>query len=313
MSEPQAPPRPKQTLVEEGTEFTGTMNSNCPIIVKGAVKGDLFGPSLTVSQLGSVCGAVKVEEIISDGQLEGRFEAHTIRLSGQVKDGTTVVADSLDVRLSGADKQMAVIFGDCELLIGAPPTKEQAIAQALAPPEEDSVSAAEEAEEDEEEDEDEDDVVGEEDDDDYEDDEDQDDEDQAVAAKPEATIAAAAPGDTSAGAALASTARPAGPDASWDSGKEAVSPPNGEAATAGAPADSDAARKDNKGDPAPAQAGNDGAPAAEASAPAGSSSAPASTAGASDAPQVETKASESDGKAGKGKNGDVKTSSGKKH
>ena len=42
----------KKTLVEEGTDFKGSFNSSCPVVVRGKVEGDLTAPSLRVSPSG---------------------------------------------------------------------------------------------------------------------------------------------------------------------------------------------------------------------------------------------------------------------
>src|ERR1700727_2933379 len=60
-----------RTLVEEGTQFKGSLSSKCPIEVKGRVEGDLQAPSLTVSPKGAVHGKVKVEELMSEGEIAG--------------------------------------------------------------------------------------------------------------------------------------------------------------------------------------------------------------------------------------------------
>ena len=46
----------RKTLVEEGTQFKGSMSSDCPIEVKGRIEGDLAAPSLQVSPSGAVHG-----------------------------------------------------------------------------------------------------------------------------------------------------------------------------------------------------------------------------------------------------------------
>src|SRR5262249_17877476 len=89
----------KQTLVEEGTLFKGTLSSNCPIVIKGQFEGDISGPSLHVSTTGSVSGTVKVGEIRSEGELAGQYEADVVRLAGRVKDCTVIKAKSLEIKL----------------------------------------------------------------------------------------------------------------------------------------------------------------------------------------------------------------------
>lgn len=115
----------KQTLVEEGTQFKGSLTSSCPIVVRGKVEGDLTAPSLTVSPSGSVRGQVKVGEMRSQGELAGEFDADMVQLSGTVKDNTVIRAKSLEVKLQPAEGKMQVIFGECALEVGEMPTKEK--------------------------------------------------------------------------------------------------------------------------------------------------------------------------------------------
>jgi cytoskeletal protein CcmA (bactofilin family) len=127
-------PTGKHTLVEEGTEFKGTMSSSCPIVVMGKVEGDVAGPVIHITPSGVVAGVVKVKELHSAGELAGEVEADTVRISGKVRDRTVIRARSLDVSLNVAKGGMQVVFGECELAIGNEPNKEAAIAAALAAP-----------------------------------------------------------------------------------------------------------------------------------------------------------------------------------
>ncbi len=120
-------PGGKRTLIEEGTEFKGSLSSTCPIVVKGKIDGDISAPSLQVSSTGSVHGKVKVGEIESQGELSGEFDADVIQLSGTVKDKTVVRAKSLEVKLAPATGKMQVVFGECVLDVGDMPNKEAAI------------------------------------------------------------------------------------------------------------------------------------------------------------------------------------------
>ena len=95
----------KKTLVEEGTEFKGSLSSTCPIVVRGRIDGDVAAPSLQVSATGAVHGKVKVGEIHSQGELAGEFDADVVQLSGTVKDKTVVRAKSLEVKLAPVDRQ----------------------------------------------------------------------------------------------------------------------------------------------------------------------------------------------------------------
>jgi cytoskeletal protein CcmA (bactofilin family) len=125
----------RKTLVEEGTQFKGTMSSDCPIEVKGRIEGDLSAPSLQVSPSGAVHGKVKVGEIRSQGELAGEFDADVVQLSGTVKDNTVIRAKSLEVKLTPASGKMQVIFGECQLEVGSEqPAKEAGKSGSVRPP-----------------------------------------------------------------------------------------------------------------------------------------------------------------------------------
>jgi cytoskeletal protein CcmA (bactofilin family) len=108
----------KQTLVEEGTHFKGSLSSNCPVVVRGRIEGDVQAPSLTVSTSGAVHGKVKVDELRSKGEIAGEFDAEIVQLSGSVKDNTIIRAKSLEVKLTPTNGKLQVVFGDCTLDIG---------------------------------------------------------------------------------------------------------------------------------------------------------------------------------------------------
>lgn len=120
----------RKTLVEEGTQFKGSLSSNCPIEVKGRIEGDVSAPALWVSASGAVHGRVKVGQIRSEGELAGEFDADVIQLSGTVKDNTVIRAKSLEVKLVPQNGKMQVIFGECELEVGSEQTGAQVAAQA---------------------------------------------------------------------------------------------------------------------------------------------------------------------------------------
>lgn len=127
-------PAGKTTLIEDDTEFKGTLSSKCPVVVKGAVEGEVIGPSLHVSPSGSVSGKVRVGELRSEGSLAGEFDADSVNLAGSVKSDTVIRARSLEVRLAPASGRMQVTFGQCELAVGDVPTKEDAVAAASGRP-----------------------------------------------------------------------------------------------------------------------------------------------------------------------------------
>jgi cytoskeletal protein CcmA (bactofilin family) len=118
MSDSKSTAGDRKTLVEEGTQFKGSLQSNCPIEVKGRIEGDVIAPALTVAAGGAVHGKVKVGEIRSQGELAGEFDADVVQLSGTIKDNTVIRAKSLEVKLSSPTNKMQVIFGECELEVG---------------------------------------------------------------------------------------------------------------------------------------------------------------------------------------------------
>ena len=95
MSDKNGLPTGKHTLVEEGTEFKGTMSSSCPIVVMGKVEGDIAGPVIHITPSGVVAGVVKVKDLHSAGELAGEVEAETVQISGRVRDRTVIRARSL--------------------------------------------------------------------------------------------------------------------------------------------------------------------------------------------------------------------------
>jgi cytoskeletal protein CcmA (bactofilin family) len=115
----------KRTLVEEGTHFKGSLQSTCPILVKGKIEGEVGAPGLTVSSTGAVSGKVKVGELRSEGELAGEFDVDKVQLSGSVKDNTIIRAKSLEVKLAVTGAKMQVVFGECELEVGDRPSLEK--------------------------------------------------------------------------------------------------------------------------------------------------------------------------------------------
>jgi cytoskeletal protein CcmA (bactofilin family) len=122
----------KKTLIEEGTEFKGTLTSTCPIVVMGRVEGEMTGPSVEVTESGVLCGKAKVNELHSRGELAGEFDAQVVKLSGRVRDKTLIRARSLEVSLERSDGRVEMVFGECELEVGDAPDKAQAVKDATA-------------------------------------------------------------------------------------------------------------------------------------------------------------------------------------
>jgi cytoskeletal protein CcmA (bactofilin family) len=124
----------KQTLVEEGTEFKGSMSSSCPVVVRGRIEGDVSTPALTVSPTGAVHGRAKVGTLSSDGEVAGEFDADVVQLSGRVRDNTVIRAKSLEVKLAPANGKMQVVFGECALDVGDIPSKTDTVTSASEAP-----------------------------------------------------------------------------------------------------------------------------------------------------------------------------------
>ncbi|MEW6729976.1 MAG: polymer-forming cytoskeletal protein [Acidobacteriota bacterium] len=129
-------PTMKQTILEDGTEFDGSIKSKCPITVSGKLKGEVSAPSLTITVSGSVHGQVKVSQLKSQGEIAGEIDAESVELSGRVSDQTTIRATTLEVMLNqaGSGSKLQVTFGNCELQVGertAKPISEPAKAALL--------------------------------------------------------------------------------------------------------------------------------------------------------------------------------------
>ena len=108
----------KRTILEDGTEFDGSIKSKCPITVSGKLRGEVSAPSLTVTQSGSVHGQVKVAQLKSQGEISGEIDADSVELSGRVNDQTTIRATTLEVTLNQTAGKLQVTFGNCELQVG---------------------------------------------------------------------------------------------------------------------------------------------------------------------------------------------------
>ena len=130
----------KKTLVEEGTEFKGSLTSRCPVEVRGRVEGDLNAPSLHVTASGAVSGKVRVGELVSDGEIAGELDADAAHLAGSVKDNTVIRAKTLEVKIAAQNgSKMQVIFGEVMLDVGDAPrepvtnSKKKAEAKSVPP------------------------------------------------------------------------------------------------------------------------------------------------------------------------------------
>jgi len=123
----------KQTTVEEGTEFKGTLSSSCPVVVRGVLDGDIKAPSLSIASTGTVVGNVRAQQIQSEGVLAGNVDADEVSLSGSVRSNTVIRARTLEVKLARDKGKLEVTFGECILEVGdepgLKPSKEPAAAR----------------------------------------------------------------------------------------------------------------------------------------------------------------------------------------
>lgn len=114
----------KQTLVEEGTQFKGSLVSKCPVVVMGAVDGDLEAPSVTISHGGEVVGSIKAESVHSEGTLAGNIDADDVYLAGTVRSSSVIRAKTLEVKLAPSEKKLEVSFAECVIEAGEEPSAE---------------------------------------------------------------------------------------------------------------------------------------------------------------------------------------------
>jgi cytoskeletal protein CcmA (bactofilin family) len=125
MKMPSDSSKTKQTLVEEGTEFKGTLKSSCAVVVNGTIDGELDAPEVTITRSGSVAGAIKAKKVKSQGTLSGNVDAGDVFLAGSVRSNTVIKAKSLEVKLGSSDKgSLEVTFGECNLEVGEAPREE---------------------------------------------------------------------------------------------------------------------------------------------------------------------------------------------
>jgi cytoskeletal protein CcmA (bactofilin family) len=117
----------KHTLIEQGTEFKGTMKSSCPVVVNGRIEGELTAPELDVTVSGTVQGNIKAERLSSRGVLSGNVDAGDLFLSGSIGSKTVIKAKNLEVKLAPEQGRMELTIGECTLDVGEEPTKERRV------------------------------------------------------------------------------------------------------------------------------------------------------------------------------------------
>lgn len=117
----------KHTLIEQGTEFKGTMKSSCPVVVNGRIEGELTAPELDVTVSGTVQGNIKAERLSSRGVLSGNVDAGDLFLSGSIGSKTVIKAKNLEVKLAPEQGRMELTIGECTLDVGEEPSKERRV------------------------------------------------------------------------------------------------------------------------------------------------------------------------------------------
>lgn len=117
----------KHTLIEQGTEFKGTMKSSCPVVVNGRMEGELTAPELEVTASGAVQGNIKAERLTSRGILSGNIDAGDLFLSGAIGSKTVIKAKNLEVKLTPEQGRMELTIGECTLDVGEEPSKERRV------------------------------------------------------------------------------------------------------------------------------------------------------------------------------------------
>jgi cytoskeletal protein CcmA (bactofilin family) len=106
----------KQTLLEAGTEFKGSLESSCPVIVNGTIDGKVDAPLVSIARTGAVFGVIKAKTLRSAGTLSGNVDAGDVFVSGAVRSHTVIKARRLEVNLGSSDRgQLEVTFGRCDI------------------------------------------------------------------------------------------------------------------------------------------------------------------------------------------------------
>ncbi|HTV24765.1 MAG TPA: polymer-forming cytoskeletal protein [Polyangiaceae bacterium] len=117
---------PKQTLVEAGTEFTGTLKSSCPVVVNGTLDGDIDAPTLSIASSGAIKGTIRAKTLRSHGTLAGTIDATEVFVSGAVKSKTVIRAKRLEVKIGSSEKgDLQVTFGKCDLELSEMPLESE--------------------------------------------------------------------------------------------------------------------------------------------------------------------------------------------
>jgi cytoskeletal protein CcmA (bactofilin family) len=123
---------PKQTVLEGGTEFKGTLKSSCPIVVNGTIEGDVSAPELTINRSGALSGNIKADKVHFRGTLSGNVEAGEVFLAGIVRSNTFIKAKRLEMKLGSDKGLLEVKFGECNLDVNDAPLEEESSSASAA-------------------------------------------------------------------------------------------------------------------------------------------------------------------------------------
>lgn len=104
-------PQGPRTVVDDGTNLKGTINSSCPVLVQGTVEGAVEAPSVTVSATGSIAGKVTTEKLRSIGKIAGDYDVKDAQIAGAVEKNTHVKAETLHLKLNATDHRIQLTFG----------------------------------------------------------------------------------------------------------------------------------------------------------------------------------------------------------
>ena len=101
----------KQTVIEAGSEFKGTLKSSCAVVVNGTVDGQVDAPSLSVANTGKIHGTIKTKTLRSQGTLSASVDAEEVFLSGAIRSKTVIKTRRLEMKLASSnDSQLEVHF-----------------------------------------------------------------------------------------------------------------------------------------------------------------------------------------------------------
>ena len=125
---------PKQTLVEAGTEFTGTLKSSCPVVVNGSLDGDIDAPTLSIAAGGAIKGTIRATTLRSHGTLAGTIDATEVYVAGAVRSNTVIRAKRLECKIASPEKgQLQVTFGQCNLELSEMPLESDSSSSKSSP------------------------------------------------------------------------------------------------------------------------------------------------------------------------------------